>query len=143
MSSFVGTASSAGRARNDARGRHALSHRQQSNAVVVDARRPTPARFHTRRVARSRPITDVYIAAVERAIAAPGRWIEVPRRFQTQFNANVTAVCLRGGYLRVEVRDDDTPIYVAGKRYLKTPAPVHARVERDYDGWLVRIRHDS
>ena len=55
-------------------------------------------------VARSRPITEMYIAAVERAVASPGLWIEVPRRFRTEFNARITADCLAGGYLRVEVR---------------------------------------
>lgn len=83
----------------------------------------------------------MYIVAVERAIATPDRWIEIPRRFRTEFNASVTAVCLRGGYLRVEVREGDTPTYVAGKRYLKTPGRVLTRVERDREGWLVRIRH--
>jgi hypothetical protein len=82
----------------------------------------------------------MYVAAVERAIATPGRWIELPRRFRTEFNASITADCLRGGYLRVEVREGDAPIYVAGKRYLKTPARVAARVERDREGWLVLIR---
>ena len=85
----------------------------------------------------------MYVGAVERAIASPDRWIEIPRRFRTEFNASVTAVCLRGGYLRVEVREGDTPTYVAGKRYLQTPAPVLARVERDREGWLVLIRHDG
>ena len=91
-------------------------------------------------MARSRPITDAYIAAVERAVASPGVWIEVPRRFRTEFNANITADCLRGGYLRVEVRPDDTEIVVAGKRYLKTPTRVMTRVEQDREGWLVRIQ---
>jgi hypothetical protein len=83
----------------------------------------------------------MYITAVESAIATPERWIEIPRRFRTEFNANITAVCLRGGYLRVEVREGDTPTYVGGKRYLKTPASVLPRVERDREGWLLRIRH--
>jgi len=83
----------------------------------------------------------MYNAAVEGAIATPGLWIEIPRRYQTEFNANITAVCLRGGCLRVEVREGDTPTYVAGKRYLKTPARVMTRVERDREGWLVRVRH--
>jgi hypothetical protein len=83
----------------------------------------------------------MYIAAVDRAIATSGRWLEIPRRFRTEVNANMTAECLRGGYLRVEVRQGEVPTYVAGKRYLKTPAPVSARVDRDRDGWLVRIRH--
>ncbi len=91
-------------------------------------------------MARSRPITDMYIAAVERAVASPGLWIEIPRRFRTEFNAKMTADCLRGGHLRVEVRPGDTPIVVAGKRYLKTPARVLARVEHDRQGWLVRIQ---
>ena len=83
----------------------------------------------------------MYIAAVKSAIAAPGRWIEIPRRFRTEFNANITADCLRGGYLRVEVRQGDAETYVAGKRYLKTPARVSTWVESDREGWLVRIRH--
>ena len=63
-----------------------------------------------------------------------------PRRFRTEFNANITADCLRGGYLRVEVRPGGTQIVVAGKRYLKTPARVMTRVEHDREGWLVRIQ---
>ena len=94
-------------------------------------------------MARARPITDLYIAAVQSAIATPGRWIEIPRRFQTEFNANITADCLRGGYLRVEVREGEVPTYVAGERYLKTPASVLTRVERDREGWLLRVRHDG
>lgn len=82
----------------------------------------------------------MYIAAVERAIESSGLWIEIPRRFRTEFNADMAAGCLRGGYLRVEVRPGDTAIVVAGKLYLKTPARVLTRVEHDREGWLVRIQ---
>lgn len=82
----------------------------------------------------------MYIAAVERALAKPGIWIEVPRRFQSEFNARMAADCLAGGYLRVEVRPGETPLYVGGKRYLKTPGPVVTQVEPDREAWLVRIR---
>ena len=84
---------------------------------------------------------DEYVAAVQLASAAnAGRWIEVPRRFRAESNANMTATCLRGGYLRVEAQEGDTPVYVAGKRYLKTPVPVSAHVERGAEGWLVRVQ---
>lgn len=52
----------------------------------------------------------------------------------------MAADCLGGGYLRVEVRQGETPLYVGGKRFLKTPGPVATQVERDREGWLVRIR---
>lgn len=64
----------------------------------------------------------------------------MPRRFRTKFNARITADCLAGGYLRVEVRQGETPLYVNGERYLKTPGPVATQVERGREGWLVRIR---
>lgn len=84
----------------------------------------------------------MYIEAVQRAMRSPGHWIKVPRRYESEFNASVTATCLRGGYLRVKVRPGDTPVDVAGKRYVKTPALVSARVEREPEGWCVSIRHD-
>lgn len=58
---------------------------------------------------------------------------------RTKFNARITADCLAGGYLRVEVRQGETPLYVDGKRYLKTPGPVATQVEHDREGWVVRF----
>jgi len=46
-------------------------------------------------------MTDMYLDTVERAVARPGHWIEIPRRFDTEFNASITAACLREGYPRV------------------------------------------
>lgn len=92
---------------------------------------------------RSRPMTDLYLAAVERAIEQPGRWLLVPRRFDTEFNASVLVSCLQGGYLRVCPREGDRPIVVAGKRCIRTAAPVDAEVKRIDDGWQVVVRGGS
>ena len=92
---------------------------------------------------RARPNTDMYLAAVERAVRRPGEWIEVPRRFETEFNAKMTGSCLRGGYLRVQPRRGDQPITMNGKRYIATAAPVTTRVEpAPKGGWRLEIRVD-
>jgi hypothetical protein len=38
-------------------------------------------------------MTDVYLTAVDRALKQLGRWLAVPRRFDTEFNAAITAYC--------------------------------------------------
>ncbi|MGH2948801.1 MAG: hypothetical protein ACRDPC_21525 [Solirubrobacteraceae bacterium] len=83
------------------------------------------------------------LAAVEAAVAAPGRWVEIPRSFKTEFNASITGTCLQGGYLRVEPREGDRPIVVQGKRYIRTAAPVETRHRRVGDEWRLRIRLTS
>jgi hypothetical protein len=88
---------------------------------------------------RNRRLTDLYLAAVQRAVARPGEWTDV-RVFKTEANANVTAHCLAGGYLRVEPRDGDTPIKVRGKTYIATAAPVKTTISRELDGWRLKIR---
>ena len=80
------------------------------------------------------------MAAVDRALASPGRGSRSPVDSERSSTARITADCLAGGYLRVEVRQDETPLYVGEKRYLKTPGPVATQVEHDHKGWLVRIR---
>jgi len=69
---------------------------------------------------RRRPRTELYLAAVEEAIGQPGRWIELGRDFDTEFNAAITGSCLGGGYLRVQPRDGDVPVTIGGKRYIRT-----------------------
>lgn len=91
---------------------------------------------------RARPLTDLYLAAVERAVARPGTWTDV-RLFAGEFNARMAANCLAGGYLRVHPRESDTPVTVAGKRYIATAAPVETIVEEGPDGWLLKIRTRS
>src|SRR4051794_36753044 len=46
-----------------------------------------------------RPLTDLYLAAVQRAVDRPGTWTDV-RVFETEANAQITGNCLEGGYLR-------------------------------------------
>lgn len=84
----------------------------------------------------------MYIASVEKAIAQPGRWIEVPRTFATEFNAKITGSCLAGGYLRVKPGKGDAQIVVEGKRYLETPAPVTPRVRKVGSEWVLSIRRE-
>jgi hypothetical protein len=84
----------------------------------------------------------MYLAAVERAVAEPGRWIEVPRRFRTEANASVTGRCLQGGYLRVQPREGDDHVIVGGRRYVRTAAPVTPCAEPDGDEWRLSIRFD-
>lgn len=88
---------------------------------------------------RARPLTDLYLTAVERAVARPGTWTDV-RVFATEFNARMGADCLAGGYLRVQPREGDRPTLVAGKRYIATAAPVETKVDEGPDGWLLKIR---
>jgi hypothetical protein len=82
----------------------------------------------------------MYLATVQRAVTQRDQWIDVPSRFDTEFNASITGTCLRDGYLRVRPRDGDTPVVVQGKRYIKTAAPVEYRVRREPDGWVLSIR---
>ena len=89
---------------------------------------------------RPRPKTDMYLASVEEAVATPGRWIEIPRAFDTEFNASVTGGCLEGGYLRVQPRAGDDTLLVRGKRYVRTAAPVDVRTRKTDDGWRLSIR---
>jgi hypothetical protein len=88
---------------------------------------------------KARPLTELYLAAVERAVARPGVWTDV-RVFKTETNASVTANCLAAGYLRVDPRDGDTPVKVQGKVYIATAAPVEPMISKGPDGWLVKIR---
>ncbi len=87
-------------------------------------------------------MTDMYLTAVEDAVADPGRWIVLPRRFSTEFNASITGYCLREGYLRVQPRKGDTPVSVQGKRYIRTAAPVASKADRDGDEWRLSVRFD-
>jgi hypothetical protein len=64
----------------------------------------------------------MYLSTVEAAVANPGHWIEVPRRFATEMNAAETGHCFQGGYLRVKPRDRGASITVNGKSYLRTDA---------------------
>jgi hypothetical protein len=84
-------------------------------------------------------MTDLYLEAVEEAVAKPGHWIEVPRLFATKMNADVTGCCLRGGYLRVKPRDGAS-ITVRGKSYLRTAAPVDAKVTGGRSEWKLYLR---
>jgi hypothetical protein len=93
-------------------------------------------------MARARIKTDMYLATVEQAVAHPGRWVEVPRRFDTEFNASITGSCLRDGYLRVQPREGDIPVLVQGRRYIRTAAPVECRVHREPNGWALSVRAD-
>jgi hypothetical protein len=85
----------------------------------------------------------MYLAAVDRAVAEPNCWIEIPRRFDTEFNARITGSCLSGGYLRVQPREGDVAVLVQGKRCIETAAPMTAFVEQDGDAWMLRIRYES
>ena len=101
--------------------------------------RPENPCERTRTTLRARPLTDLYLAAVERAVARPGTWTDV-RVFDTEFNARMGAICLAGGYLRVQPRPGDTPILVAGKRCISTAAPVETKLDEGPHGWLLKIR---
>ncbi|HET6549381.1 MAG TPA: hypothetical protein VFG79_13030 [Solirubrobacter sp.] len=83
----------------------------------------------------------MYLAAVQEAVARPGAWVEVPRDFATEFNASVTAGCLRQGFLRVEPQAGDVPVTVRGKRYIATAAPVETRIDAvDRGAWRLSVR---
>ena len=86
-----------------------------------------------------RPKTDMYLAAVEKAVSEPGRWIDIPRRFDRELTASVMGGRLRAGYLPVPPRDGDEAVEVDGKRYLKTAAPVTSRVDAVGGGWTLSI----
>jgi hypothetical protein len=85
-------------------------------------------------------LTDLYLRTVEAAIANPGHWIEVPRRFATEMNASVTGHCLQGGYLRVKPRNDAASIKVNGKTYLRTAAPVGFKIDGAGAEWKLYLR---
>lgn len=89
---------------------------------------------------RRRPKTDMYLVAVQDAVNQPGHWIEVPREFETEFNASITGSCLEGGYLRVQPQEGDQPVTVRGRRYIKTAAPVDARVTEADGKWRLSLR---
>lgn len=89
---------------------------------------------------RDRPMTDMYLAAVGRAVAQPGTWVNVPRTFKTKSNALKTGSCLEGGYLRVEPRERQGSVLAEGKWWLATAAPVERRVTRSGDLWVLDIR---
>ena len=90
-------------------------------------------------MAGDRPKTDMYLAAVEQAIAEPGRWIDIPRRFESELKASIMGGCLRRGYLRVPPRDGDASIEVGGQTYLKTAGPVTARIDAAGHAWTLSI----
>ena len=92
---------------------------------------------------KARPTTDMYLHAVETAIATPGQWVEIPRGFESEYNASITGSCLEGGYLRVQPREGDVPVTVRGKTYIKTAAPVEARPRKVGDEWRLGIRYRS
>lgn len=89
---------------------------------------------------RQNTFTDLYLRTVEAAVANPGHWIEVPRRFATEMNAAVTGHCLQGGYLRVKPRDDGASITVKGKSYLRTAAPVDFKIDGAGAEWKLHLR---
>jgi hypothetical protein len=84
--------------------------------------------------------TDMYLAAVERAVAEPGRWIDIPRRFDRELVASILGGCLRRGYLRAPPRDGDATIVVDGNSYIRTASPVTSRVAEVDGGWSLSIR---
>lgn len=86
-----------------------------------------------------RNLTDLYLRTVEEAVANDGHWIEVPRRFATKMNADVTGHCLQGGYLRVKPRDGEPSITVNGKTYLRTAAPVDVKIGGSGTEWTLHI----
>jgi hypothetical protein len=85
-------------------------------------------------------MSDMYLTAVDRAIGAPGTWVEIPRPFRTRANAAVTGRCLEGGYLRVAPGDGATAFVVAGKRCLRTAGPVESRLRQVDDTWRLEIQ---
>jgi hypothetical protein len=91
---------------------------------------------------RGRSKTDLYLDAVEQAVAAPGRWINV-RTFNSKANADVTGRCLEGGYLRVTPRSGEPEIHVNGNVWLRTAAPIRFRVGSASDGWPLDVRFDG
>jgi hypothetical protein len=82
----------------------------------------------------------MYLDCVRRAVASPGKAIEIPKDFRSESNAAMTVHCLREGYLRVEPREGDEAITVRGKRYIRTTAPVDAEARRTGDVWRVTLR---
>jgi hypothetical protein len=86
-------------------------------------------------------MTEMYLDAVDAAVAKPGVWVEVPRQFRTRYNAEKTGSCLQGGYLRVQPREGDVPIQAEGQLCIKTAAPVTPRIESDDDVWKLSIRY--
>jgi hypothetical protein len=84
-------------------------------------------------------LTDLYLAAVQRAVDHPGEWTDV-RVFKTETNAKMTADCLAGGFVRLGPRHGDTPIKVRGKAYIVTAASVKTMISPGPDGWLLKIR---
>ena len=79
----------------------------------------------------------------ERALGHPETSIQVPRRFDTEFNVSITAACLGEGYLRVQPRDGDVTVVVRGKRYIRTAAPVETRWHSAPDGWVLELEPAS
>ena len=92
--------------------------------------------------ARRRPLTDAYVAAVETALRSPGDWIDV-RTFAGKMNAQVTASCMRAGYLRVKPDVSDEAVNVGTRRFLALPGSVETKVDQVADGWRLSIRSDS
>jgi hypothetical protein len=90
-------------------------------------------------MASDRPKTEMYLMAVEHAVAEPGRWIDIPRRFERELVASIMGGCLRRGYLRVPPQEGDATIEVDGQTYVKTAAPVSARVDAVGETWSLSI----
>lgn len=82
---------------------------------------------------------DQYLAAAERAIRRPGRWINV-RVFSGEKNARVTAWAMERGFVRNRPRDGQEPIQVGGQMCIALPCRPKAEVAPADDGWLLRIR---
>jgi hypothetical protein len=101
-----------------------------------------------RAMPRRRPITDMYLAAVEAALEVPGQWVEVPRdserssTLRSPVDASPTGTCESHpveGDLPIVVHGKQS-IVVHGKQYIKTAAPVESRHEKVDDVWRLSIR---
>ena len=92
---------------------------------------------------RPRPRTDTYLYAVNDAVSRPGVWVKIPRNFESQMNASVTASCLEQGFLRVTPRKGDVSVAVNGKRYIATAGPVRTRLDEADGVWQLSIIHDA
>lgn len=87
-----------------------------------------------------RPTTDLYLGAVHTAAQRPGTWVTIDRLFNSEKNADVTAYCLREGYLRVRPGRGELAVTVNGKQWLRTPVPVETRVQPVDGASVVSIR---
>src|SRR3712207_2943480 len=86
-----------------------------------------------------RPLTDLCLAAVERAVGRPGRWVDV-MVFRNSARVGKTATCLAGGYVPDRPRPGERETLVRGERCIATAAPVATRVDKMVSGWSLKIR---